>query len=170
MKFRLAATMLLASASGSYAACDIDAISNALDASLADMKPVEIDVTEVASTEGGAWNIYREKDGRLHTITRADYGESGRNETRLSVVNRSTYGIASTRIDYLRHAFLEEAGPNGTAKRSTVYYYFCDGKLYVPSTDAAMVDSDAYPKEGSAALAQMRDSADIAKFTIGLMK
>ena len=42
-------------------------------------------------------------------------------ERRLAIVNRKTYGIAVTRVDYLRHAFIEEAGPNATAKRTTDY-------------------------------------------------
>lgn len=170
MKAHLSVMLLLASITPAYSACDVDAISRALDAPLAALKPLEIPVTEVASTEGGIWSIYREADGRLNTVARADYGESGRRELRLSVVNRSTYGIADTRVDYLRHAFLEDAGPNGTARRTTTYYYYCDGKALVPPAEASMVDGATYPKEAAAALKLMRDDPDIASFTIGLKK
>jgi hypothetical protein len=170
MKLKLAAVWLVAGTASSNAACNVDGISSALEASLTAMKPVEIALSEPASTEGGVWNIYREGDGRLNTITRSDFGESGRRELRLSIVNRNTYGVADTRIDYLRHAFLEDAGPNGTARRSTVYYYVCDGKLYMPAAEAAMMDMEDYPKEAATALAQIRDHADIAKFTIGLKR
>lgn len=170
MKVHLAAALLVTSASCASAACDIDAISSALESSLAQMKPTEIEVSKVESTDGGVWNVYRESDGRLHSITRSDYGESGRREMRLSTVNRDAYGIAETRIDYIRHAYLEEAGPNGLAKRTTVFYYFCDGKLYMPSAEGAMVDSESYPKDGATALSAMRDDPDISKFTIGLKR
>jgi|GEM_PF-2228220 hypothetical protein len=170
MRIHWAAALLVTSASCASAACDIDAISTALESSLAHMKPAEIDVSKVESTDGGVWRVYREADGRMHSITRSDYGESGRREMRLSTVSRGAYGISETRIDYLRHAYLEEAGPNGMAKRTTTFYYFCDGKLYVPAPEAAMLDTEAYPKAGAAALAEMRDDADIAKFTIGLKK
>jgi hypothetical protein len=75
----------------------------------------------------------------VHSIIHIDGGESGRSETRHSVVNRQTYGIAMTRIDYLRHAFVED-GPFGIARHTTEYFYFCDGKPYVPGENGAVVD------------------------------
>ena len=127
-------------------------------------------MTDVQSTEGGLWEIFREPDGRVHTIIRGDYGESGRNELRLSIVNRRTYGIASTRVDYLRHAFIEEAGPNGVARRTTTYYFYCDGKQYLPPDGYSMLDAETYRKEGQEAQATMILDKDVADFTKGLIR
>jgi hypothetical protein len=160
---------LLALADPAQAECDIASSSNALAASLDSMKPYEREATVSQSTEGGAWQIYREKDGRLNTIVRVDGGESGMGETRLSVVNRQTYGIASTRVDYLRHAFIEE-GPFGDYKRTTTYYYFCGGQVYVPPESASMVEAESYRKEAAELKAEMLDDKDVAEFTKGLAR
>jgi hypothetical protein len=159
----------LAFAGPALADCDVDAIARALESPLAGLKPFEREVSDVQSTEGGVWRIYREKDGRLNTIVRIDGGESGMQETRLGVVNRKTYGIAATRVDYLHHAFIE-GGPNGTAKRTTSYYYFCDGRLYVPSGDGVTIDTEQYPKDGMTARKLMLDDKDVAEFTKGLRR
>ena len=166
---RLAVLALCLSSTAALAGCDLDAIAKALNAPLTAMQPKEIEVSDVQSTEGGAWQIYREKDGRLYTIVRTDYGESGRNEARLSVVNRAAYGIAATRVDYLRHAFVEE-GPFGIARSTTDFYYFCDGKPYVPPETAAVVDLVEYPKKALELRQQMLDDKDIAALTIGLRR
>lgn len=164
------AAAIIGLATPALADCDTQKIEAALSASLDGMKPYERDVSDVQSTEGGVWNVYREKDGRLHSIMRLDGGESGMSERRLSVVNRKTYGIAVTRVDYLRHAFIEDAGPNGTAKRTTDYYYFCDGKLLVPNKDYFGGDADAYAKNGAEAQKAMVMDKDIAEFTKGLAR
>lgn len=166
---RLTIFALCISSSTALADCDLNAISTALDASLDKMTPKEIDVTDVQSTEGGVWRIYREADGRLNTIIRIDAGESGMQETRLSVVNRNTYGIASTRVDYLRHAFIEE-GPFGIARKTTDFYYFCDGKPHVPGENGSMVDREQYPKDAMEKRALLLDDKDVAAITKGLTR
>jgi hypothetical protein len=166
---KLAALALCLSATTALADCDLSAISAALEAPLGAMKPKEIEVTDVQSTEGGVWEIYREPDGRLNTIIRIDGGESGRQDTRLSVVNRATYGIATTRTDYIRHAFVEE-GPFGIARRTTDYYYYCDGKVHVPGENGAAVDLVEYPKRGMELRAMMLDDKDVAGITKGLKR
>jgi hypothetical protein len=152
----------------SAAECPLPSIEKALDASLEKMKPLERDVTDIQSTEGGRWSIYREKDGRVNTIIRADYGESGRGELRLSIVNRTTYGIAKTRIDYIRHAFLE--GPFAVVKRTTEYFFYCDGNVYLPSSESATVDLDQYKKDAGDAQAAFLSAKDVADFTKGLKR
>ena len=161
---------VLAFASSAWADCDPGTIERALGSSLAGLKSLERDVTDVQSTEGGQWTIYRETDGRVHTIVRIDGGESGRLDTRLSIVNRKTYGIATTRTDYLRHAFIEDGGPNGTARRTTDYFYYCDGKLYIPPTDYFMGDLDAYKARGADMQKMMVLDKDVAGFTKGLAR
>lgn len=171
MKLPLAAAMLFASAlSAAAAECPLGEIEKALSSTLGGLKKTEREVSDVQSTEGGVWNVYREKDGRVHSIIRIDGGESGIGERRLSVVSRKAYGIAVTRVDYMRHAFLEDQGPNATAARKTEYYYFCDGKLYTPPADAAMFDIEAYAASGNDAQKAMVLDKDVAEFTKGLAR
>ncbi|MGE3831674.1 MAG: hypothetical protein AB7F76_11835 [Parvibaculaceae bacterium] len=148
--------------------CPLADIEKVLNAPLDGMKPIEKEVSDVQSTEGGGWQIYKDKKGRVHSIIRNDYGESGRGEIRLSILDRKAYGIARTRYDYIRHAFLE--GPFAIAKKSTDYYFFCDGKVYLPAADAAMVDLDRYPKDAAEAQTATVGSPDVAEFTKGLAK
>ena len=164
------AVFLATTIAASAAECPLGEIEKALSSSLDGLKKLERDVTDVQSTEGGMWEIYREKDGRVHSIVRIDGGESGMGERRLSTVSRKAYGIAVTRADYMRHAFLEDQGPNATAARKTDFYYFCDGKLYLPPADAAMFDLEAYKASGTEALKTMVLDKDVADFTKGLAR
>ena len=163
---RLFTMLLMFAACGkALADCPVDTIEKALGTPLDGLKKVERQVTDVQSTEGGVWRIYRKKDGRLSTLVRIDAGESGMNEKRLSVVNPDAYGIAVTRVDYLRHAFIDNGGPNGTAKRTTEYFYFCEGKLFMPPREYATMDSVEYPKAGEAAQKAMLEDKDVAELT-----
>ena len=170
MKWPLSLVCMLSAATPAAADCALDKIETALSAPLDGLKRLDRDVTDVQPTEGGQWQIYREADGRVNTIFRVDGGESGMGERRLSIVNRKTYGIAVTRVDYMRHAFVEDAGPNATAKRTTDYYYYCDGKLYLPPEGYSMVDATAYKASGLEAQAMMVKDKDVADFTKGLAK
>jgi hypothetical protein len=159
--------VFMALSAPALADCPVDRIETALGSSVDGLKKLEREVTDVQSTEGGIWNIYREADGRVHSVVRIDGGESGMSERRLSVVNRKTYGIAVTRVDYLRHAFVEDAGPNGTARRTTDYYYFCDGRLLLPPEGYFMGDLEAYKAAGAEAQKAMVLDKDVADFTKG---
>lgn len=170
MKLPLSLLILVALSTVAAADCPVDKIEAALASSVDGLKKLERDVSDVQSTEGGVWQIYREADGRVHSIVRIDGGESGMGERRLSIVGRKTYGIAVTRVDYLRHVFVEDAGPNGTAKRTTDYYYFCDGKLLLPPADYFMGDLEAYKAAGTEAQKAMVLDKDVADFTKGLAR
>ncbi len=165
---RMTIAAVLLSASAAHAECPLDRIEAALASPLDTMKPLEREASEAQSTEGGTWKIYRETDGRVHTIIRIDGGESGRNDTRLSVVDRQTYGIASTRTDYIRHAFLE--GPFAYARVTSDYYFFCEGKVYLPDPSASMVDMETYPKDAETVRTRMIEDKDVADFTKGLKR
>jgi len=169
---RLSAFALLLGLCGPALAaeCPLSEIEKALAAPLDKMKPLEREVSDIQSTDGGTWSIYREKDGRVNTITRGDFGESGRNEMRLSIVNRDTYGIADTRIDYIRHAFLEDQGPFAFHKVTTEYFFYCAGKVYLPGETGATMDLGQYKKDGAEAQAKFLSSKDIADFTKGLKR
>jgi hypothetical protein len=167
MRFSLAAALLFATATAASAGeCPVSRIEEALAAPLEQMKMTERPVTDIQSTEGGVWRIYAGADGTVHSVLRLDGGESGRGERRLSIVDGEAYGITVTRVDYLRHAFIDEAGPNGTAKRTTEYFYVCGGKLHLPPADFATPDLVAYAAAGEAAIRTMvldKDVADVTK-------
>ena len=145
-------------------------IEAALSAPLDGMKMTEREVTDIQSTEGGVWRIYTSADGKMHSILRLDGGESGMGERRLSIVNDAAYGITVTRVDYLRHAFIDEGGPNGTAKRTADYFYVCGGKLYLPPADYATPDLAAYARAGQEAIEMMVRDKDVADVTRGLAR
>jgi hypothetical protein len=167
MRALFTALFFCAAAAPASADCALDTITAALESPVDGLRLLERPVSDVQSAEGGEWRIYREPDGRVHSIIRIDAGESGRSETRLSMVNRQTYGIARTRVDYLRHAFIED-GPFGIARRTTEYFYYCDGKPHVPGQAAAVVDVITYPKAAVEAQQLMVLDKDVADFTRGL--
>lgn len=151
MRFVFAASLLLGFSTASAAQCPVPEIEEALTAPLQGLAMSEHPVEDIQSTEGGVWRIYRRADGTLHSIIRIDAGESGMSERRLSILSNADYGIAVTRVDYLRHAFVEDGGPNGTARRSTEYFYFWNGKLHLPAEQFATMDGAAYAEAGEGA-------------------
>lgn len=169
MKTLLTMFLLCGTCGAAFAGCPVDRIEKALSTSLDGLQKVERQATDIRSTEGGVWRIYRGKDGRLDTLVRIDAGETGMNERRLSVVSPDAYGIAATRVDYLRHAFLSEGGPNGTAKRTTEYFYFCGGKLHLPPEQFATV-GEGYAAAAAAAQKAMLDDKDVAALTRALKR
>jgi hypothetical protein len=150
-------------------ACDLDAITRRLEEPLGELRVVEREVRDVQSTEGGVWQIYREKDGRVHTILRIDAGESGRNELRFSAASRRDYGIVETRFDYNRHAFVDIDSPFAVVRKTAVYYFFCGGKLYLPRAGIAHLP-EGYEAGGRAAKAQILEAGEIADFTPGFAR
>lgn len=170
MRLLTAAALLLGSCTAAFAECPVSDIETALGTPLQTLKNTEKPVTDIQSTEGGVWRIYQRADGTLDTLIRIDGGESGMGETRLSIVNDGAYGIARTRVDYLRHAFIDDAGPNGTAKRTTEYFYFCGGTLYLPPAMYATLDNEAYAKTGEEWQKRMLLDKDVAALTQSLKR
>ena len=168
MKYLLVVILLLGFSTATRADCPVADIEKALAVPLEGLRKVERAVTDVQSTEGGVWRIYRRKDGRLTSLLRIDGGESGMSERRLSIVSPKAYGIAVTRVDYLRHAFIDNGGPNGTAKRTTEYFYYCGGKLYVPPMEYATLDGAVCTKAGEDAQKAITADKDVADVTKGL--
>lgn len=170
MKLPLAATLLLAACTAAAADCPLGDIEKALNLPLDGLRMSERQVSDVQSTEGGVWRIYRKADGALGALIRIDGGESGMNETRLAIVNDGAYGIARTRVDYLRHAFIDDAGPNATAKRTTENFYFCDGRLYLPPDMYATLDNSEYARTGEDSRGRMLLDEDVATLTKSLKR
>lgn len=164
MRLITATALLLGCSTAALAECPVGDIEKLLSTSLDGVRMTEKPVTDIQSTEGGAWRIYGEAGGKFRAIVRIDAGESGMNEMRLVAVNARAYGISSTRVDYLRHAFIDEAGPNGTARRTTQYFYYCDGKLYEPPTTYSTLDG-SYAEAGAVAQKRMLDDEDVASLT-----
>lgn len=170
MKTLFTMLLMFATCGTALADCPVGEIEKALGTPLEGLKKAERPVTDIQSTEGGVWRIYRKKGGALRTLVRIDGGESGMGERRLSVVSPEAYGITVTRVDYLRHAFIDNGGPNGTAKRTTEYFYFCGGMLHVPPAAYATLDGAEYAKAGTAAQKSMLDDKDVADVTKGLKR
>lgn len=170
MRLSLAAALLLGTCTAAAAGCPVGDIEKALGSSLENLRKTEKPVTDIQSTEGGVWRIYQRPDGSLDTLIRIDAGESGMGETRLAIVNDGAYGITRTRVDYLRHAFIDDAGPNGTAKRTTEFFYFCGGKLYLPPDMYATLNNVEYAKAGEKWQKHMLTDNDIAALTRSLKR
>jgi hypothetical protein len=168
MRLPLAAMLLFGACTAAAADCPVGEIERALGAPIEHLSKTEKQVSDIQSTEGGVWRIYKKPDGTLDTLIRIDGGESGMGETRLSIVSGSAYGIARTRVDYLRHAFIDGAGPNGTAKRTTEYFYFCGGKLYLPPDMYATLDNGAYAEAGEEWRKRMLLDTDVTDLTRAL--
>jgi hypothetical protein len=94
----------------------------------------------------------------VNTILRTDFGEMGRADTRLTILNRGTYGIAFTITEYTRHIYLTEDGPLGIKSRKTDYYYYCEGKPAISSEGATELQRT------------MLLDKDVADFTEGLAR
>lgn len=159
----IAAAVLLLTRPALASDCPIPDLEMAGEASLNAMKPLEIEAAEQRSVEGGTWQIYREKDGRVHTIVRIDGGESGRVETRLSVLNRHAFTIGERNITYNRNYAHE--GPFFFASEERKNYYFCDGKLVGTETGG-----EDYEKAGRELRDLFLNAKEIAGFTKGLAR
>lgn len=170
MKSLFTMLLMFCACGTALAGCPVGTIEKALGTPLDGLDKVEREVTDVQSTEGGAWRIFRNENGQLVALLRIDGGESGMSERRLSVVSPDAYGITVTRVDYLQHAFIDNGGPNGTAKRTTEYFYYCGGKLYVPPAEFATLDGAAYAKAGAAAQEAMIGDKDVADVTKALWR
>ena len=152
------ACLLLAATSALADDCALSQIEAALTTPLDGLNKLERDVTDVQSTEGGQWEIYRESDGRVNTIIRIDGGEMGRSELRLTILNRRTYGISDTSVQYTRHIAYTQGGPLGTSSRTTRFHYYCNGKPAIASSEALEVQESI-----------LKDK-DVADFTKGLAR
>ena len=170
MRLQLAMILAVGLAAPALAECPVGEIEKALTAPLDGLKMTEKSVTDIQSTEGGVWRIYKDAAGKVETLIRLDGGESGMNEYRLSIVAPGAYGISSLRVDYLRHAFVDNGGPNGTARRSTSFYYFCDGKIFLPPPEYGTAALAGYTEEAAANQKRMLMDADVADLVKTLMR
>lgn len=99
-----------------------------------------IDVSELTSTEGGEWQVWRNADGAVDQLARIDYGEMGRVAARLVVSSADAYAITQTTVLYSAPLYVEGSMP---IREETDIYVFCSGELAGPgegfTLDAAYV-------------------------------
>ncbi|MBC8036970.1 MAG: hypothetical protein H7X89_07120 [Rhizobiales bacterium] len=172
MKFSFSLLLVGLTFSAAHAECPLYKISQALVAPIGGMTAINRDVTNIQSTEGGEWRIFRYENGRLNTILLKIYGETGNWEMRLSLINNATYGIASTHNSYNHH--IAGKDPFAIVRQSTEYYFYCDGKLYLPDRNDemanSMIDWQTYSKDGEEAKTMMLNDTDVADFIKDLVK
>lgn len=175
------ALLLILCSSSAFAECNPWKIEQALSNQLENIQPKDIPATNVASTDGGLWRIFREPDGRLNTIIRYEFGESYRREIRLSVINRSTYGIAVSNIRYLYEYPYFDAESNGVSIRNISYFYYCDGKPFLRNNESfpnyrefnlhsGFENQNAYSDEALKIRNEFIDDPDVQEITKGLRR
>jgi hypothetical protein len=119
---------------GALLACPIDRIAQATREQLGIYEKTEVGALENHSTEGGTWHIYRKRNGALHSIVRTDYGETGQRQTRISFVDKHTFGIVVTTLRYDAPIYLKDEVQ--VVERVATEYFFCDKSnvVYVPAS------------------------------------
>jgi hypothetical protein len=158
--------------------CGIDAMMAAIEAPLDSVQSVERDASDVKSTEGADWKIYRDKDGRLNTIIRTDYGETFRLETRLSVVNRKDYIIEEHHERYsnpIGDLLPKLPGENEAVRLPSyriikTYFFFCGGRALVPQNYEPLPGEENFAAKAAELKRMMLDHPDIKEFTVGLVR
>src|SRR5262245_49755426 len=131
---------------GPTSACPLDRLARIADEPLKSLHRKQLPVSEVMSAEGGFWEIYRRRNGALHSIVRFDLGETGQGRTRVSFVTPKEFVIVATTVKYALPL------PNKVRIASTVStrYFFCGDVVYVP----ALVGDD---ESGAQALRDAKD-------------
>jgi hypothetical protein len=142
--------LLALATAGSLLACPIDKIAQATREPLGTYEKTEVDVLEYRSTDGGVWHIYRKRDGALHSVVRTDFGETGQLQTRISFVDKHTFGIVVTTLRYDAPIYLKDQVQ--VVERVSTEYLLCDKSnvVYVPAS----------PQDESSALAAIRKAKE----------
>jgi hypothetical protein len=100
----------------------IDKIVHATREPLGKYQKTEISALELRSTEGGVWHIYGKRDGALHSLVRTDFGETGQLQTRASFVDKCTFGIVVTTLEYdAQYPLSVRCGLSTVSRRNTSF-------------------------------------------------
>jgi hypothetical protein len=83
---------------------------------------------------------------RLHSLVRTDFGETGQSQRRASFVDKRTFGIVVTTLQY--DAPISPKRPVRIVDRISTEYFFCD--------DSSVVHVPANPEDELSALAAIR--------------
>src|SRR5262245_6605458 len=81
-------------------ACPLSQLTQRLAETPKNLKTVEVPVAEVQSTEGGVWKVRLSPSGKVHSVQRIDYGETGLGETTLVPMDRQNVAIRDVMITY----------------------------------------------------------------------
>lgn len=159
---RLAFALLLALAASPAFACDPTLFRQMAAPSVGE-PDARLDVPEVASTEGGEWEVWLGPDRTTaRELVRIDYGEGGRRVVRFFVSTPGAYAVTDT--NYIYSAPLPTEGST-TIREEKDIYIFCDGKLYLPEGDLG--PGPAYAaKEALATF----DAAEMKQYVQGLRR
>lgn len=144
---------------GMAATCADGAVFSVLDEALPAVPDESIDVADVQSTEGGAWDVYLSADGQgAAHIVRIDFGEGGRWSARLSVASPGDSAVATTHFIYSAPYYVPAST---TIREEKDIFVFCDGALLLPGEDFG--HSDEYVARAAEAL-RIFDAGEIAAY------
>lgn len=102
---------------------------------------VEAQDQEPRSTEGGVWHVYLTRKGRLHSIVRTDYSETGRLRTRASFMDTRNVGIEVVDESYAEPYYTKR--PIKIVSRSRVTYFVCDADVVIHAPVKTAGDGNA---------------------------
>ena len=148
---------------GKAADCEVNRIFEALATPLDGLKSIERAATDSDATEGGVWNIYPNAGGQVKNIVRVDIGENYNIETRLSIVDQSTWGISRTFTYYLNPY---TSAPFAIRRADANYYFYCDGNAET-IWNSSEEDNAQYAKDALELKAELLNAADIADIIQG---
>ena len=113
------------------AACPLDRLTRIASEPLKGLHRTDQALSEVISTEGRRWQIYRRRNGTLHSIIRLDLGETGRAELRASFATPDEFVIVATTV---RYKFPLPNTKPGISSTESTRYFFCRDLVYIPAS------------------------------------
>ena len=146
------------------AACPLDRLTRIASEPLKGLQRTEQALSEVIGGEGGRWQIYRRRNGTLHSIVRFDLGETMRSELRASFATPNEFVIVATAV---RYKFPLPNPTPGVASTESTRYFFCRDLVYIP----ASLGDDASAAQALADAKELRssffDASEIAPYLSG---
>jgi len=148
---------------GAAFGCSVVELAKKVHEPLQAYRKKEVEARKWHSAEGGAWHTYVTRNGRLHSIVRIDYGETGRSQTRASFLDAKDFGI-----EVVTERYAEPIGsgrPTRVVSRSSVVYFFCeaDGVIYLP-VNASADDSVGELHEAKSLKSLFFDAGELAPY------
>jgi hypothetical protein len=118
-------------AGGSNAvACPLWKLAQELERSVKGLRIREIPVSGRQSLEGSVWKVVLLASGRLHSIQRFDYGETGQRQTYLVRMDRWNLAIRVVQWRYKEPIRADKR--TEISERSSKDYFVCGDLIYAP--------------------------------------
>lgn len=121
---------LLAANASMPPGCPLPQLANALQDPPAGVSKIEIPISPRSSTEGGHWEIVLGHGNAARAIIRTDYGETGRREVTLVILDPGTFALRRRVIEY--RAPLSAGVPPRISSETVTDYFVCGDIAYVP--------------------------------------